>query len=315
MHLYVSCCTSTISNIKFYWYAFVSCKLILFHSCSLYSELSSSAKEDNSQIAIEQFLILHSTLISTRTAADSLSRAISVGSSPKFEGHRSSDEDSRVFAETEKQASSWIHAALATNLSSFSLYRKESSSASKTTLFGSQPIIVLENSNKNSMAKSTSPPDKLRPSVTSKFPTPSITQRLSTALASLPIPQPGKWIYGTDLNEAIDLADMIQVESQEWFLNFMENFLDSDVNISLLSDNDQIAGMLTQLRNVNSWLDKISTTDDNMEMHNSNSSSDKVDKLRKKIYEYVLTHVESAAASLGNSKTQSSRTAELKTRK
>ena len=33
--------------------------------------------------------------------------------------------------------------------------------------------------------------------------------------------------------------------------------MDADVDISALSDNGQISGMLTQLKRVNDWLDKM----------------------------------------------------------
>jgi hypothetical protein len=80
-------------------------------------------------------------------------------------------------------------------------------------------------------------------------------------------------------------------------LGYVERFLDADVDTSALSDNGQIAGMLTQLKSVNDWLDEIGSSKD--EAETPHVSSETVDRLRKKIYEYLLTHVESAAAALG----------------
>ncbi|KAK8571513.1 hypothetical protein V6N13_047188 [Hibiscus sabdariffa] len=56
--------------------------------------------------------------------------------------------------------------------------------------------------------------------------------------------------------------------------------------------------MLTQLKSVNDWLDEISSSKDEDETP-LNVSMETVDRLRKKIYDYLLTHVESAAAALG----------------
>ncbi|CAM8987952.1 unnamed protein product [Rhodiola kirilowii] len=294
----------------------------LLRCLSTYSELNSCAKEDDPQPAIEQFLTLHSTLNKAWIVANSLSRAISSGSSPDSEGNKPSEEEARIVSERRKQATSWFHAALSTNLSSFSVYTKDLSSASNATsnlvkslssLPGSQPIIVLESSIRNPVIQTASPQDKARPSVSSKMATPGAARRLSNGLASVqkpiappPPPPPLEWTHGNALDETIDLADMMQTECQDWFLKFVEKFLDADVHASSLSDNGQIAGMLTQLRSVNAWLDKISTPDNdnnNAETPSSSSSipGDTIDRLRKKIYEYLLTHVESAAAAIGNS--------------
>nr|GEY09994.1 hypothetical protein [Tanacetum cinerariifolium] len=68
-----------------------------------------------------------------------------------------------------------------------------------------------------------------------------------------------------------------------------------------LSDNGQIAGILSQLKSVNDWLDAIGSTkgDDDEEEETSRISPVTIDRIRKKIYDYLLTHVESAAAALG----------------
>jgi cob(I)alamin adenosyltransferase len=100
----------------------------------------------------------------------------------------------------------------------------------------------------------------------------------------------------------VDLAEMLQLQSRDWFLGFVERFLDSDGDTTL-SDNGQIAGMLTQLKSVNDWLDEIALNKD--EEESCQISAETIDRLRKKIYEYLLTHVESAAAALsGGSQSQ-----------
>ena len=90
---------------------------------------------------------------------------------------------------------------------------------------------------------------------------------------------------------------MLRMESQDWFLGFVERFLDADVDTSALSDNGQIAGMLTQLKSVNDWLEGIGSSREEGEM--TVIPPETIDRIRKKIYEYLLTHVESAAAALG----------------
>lgn len=295
----------------------------LLRCLSLYSELTSSANEDNPQPAVEQFLTLHSSLNNARMIADSLSKILPVGSSPDQE-ENPSEEALKVTSDRRKHAASWVQAALATNLSSFSVFSKETnstlsapaaSSQGQKIVSANQPMIVLENSAKNVSAKT---PGKPRSTVVSKLVASGAIRRPgdSPATGQKPQPQPlPEWTRGNGLDEAVDLAEMLQMESQDWFLGFVERFLDADVDTSSLSDNGQIAGMLSQLKSVNDWLDKIGSSKDEVEA--PRVSAETVDRLRKKIYEYLLTHVESAAAALGSGSQSSPRVqaAETKSKK
>ncbi|PSS35832.1 Protein TonB like [Actinidia chinensis var. chinensis] len=287
----------------------------LLRCLSTYSDLRSSAKEDNPQPAVEQFLTLHASLNNARLIADSLSKTISTSSSPDRE-ENPTEEALKFTSDNRKQAASWVHAALGTNLSAFSVFSKQTNSNSipPKTVPGSQPILVLENSTKSSSAKAQ--PVKARQSVSSKIVTTGTQRRLLDGPAinqKLPASPPTKWVRGDGLEEAVDLAGRLRVESQDWFLGFVERFLDADVDTSALSDNGQIAGMLTQLKSVNDWLDEIGSSKD--EEETPSISPETIDRIRKKIYEYLLTHVESAAAALGGVGSQPSPTTEVKARR
>ncbi|KAK9288471.1 hypothetical protein L1049_016928 [Liquidambar formosana] len=290
---------------------------------STYSELSSSASEDNPQPTVEQFLTLHASLNNARLIADSLSKTIPAGSSPDNE-ETPSEEALKVTSDRRKHAASWVHAALTTNLSPFSVFSKDPSlnkisastpAQSPKTTSGNQPMVVLENTTKIASAKAQTKP---RQTVISKIFAPGTPRRIGDgqAVSQKPrAPPPSEWVRGNGLDEAVDLAEMLRIESQDWFLGFVERFLDADVDASTLSDNGQIAGMLTQLKSVNDWLDEIGSSKD--EGETPHISSETVDRLRKKIYEYLLTHVESAAAALGGGSQSSPpiRTAEPKSRR
>ncbi|GAY61943.1 hypothetical protein CUMW_213910 [Citrus unshiu] len=272
----------------------------LLRCLSLYSELTSSANEDNPQPAVDQFLTLHSSLNNACMIADSLSKILPVGSSPDQE-ENPSEEALKVTSDRRKHAASWVQAALATNLSSFSVFSKETnstlsapaaSSQGQKIVSANQPMIVLENSAKNVSAKT---PGKPRSTVVSKLVASGAIRRPgdSPATGQKPQPQPlPEWTRGNGLDEAVDLAEMLQMESQDWFL-----------------------GMLSQLKSVNDWLDKIGSSKDEVEA--PRVSAETVDRLRKKIYEYLLTHVESAAAALGSGSQSSPqvRAAETKSKK
>lgn len=305
-----------------------------FSLCSKFSELCTSAKEDDPQPAVEQFLALHLSLKNALTIVGFLSKTTSVGSSPESE-ETLSEETLKTLAERRKQATSWVNAALASDLSPFLIYSDQPTLASLATSSpsqnqrsnpGNQPILVLENSSRNTSPR---PISKPRPSVSSKAASPGTPRRAGDgpkARAVVTAPPP-EWTIGNGLDEFMDLAEKLQTESQNWFLGFVERFLDADVDRSTLSDNGQIAGMLAQLKSVNDWLDEIGAgsvdkeeEDDNGKVEDeerAHVSSEMIDRLRKKIYDFLLTHVESAAAALGSGSQSSPsvRTVETKGRR
>ena len=149
-----------------------------------------------------------------------------------------------------------------------------------------------------------------------------ISKRLSTGIASSKVQSTKltsrvdnsstlSWMKGDGLQENAQLAKKIQNESQTWFLKFLEGALDNGFHISngfesvadasaLKSspqDKSQIASMLSQLKRVNDWLDQVGCGKygaSNLEL------VDTVTRLRRKIYNYLLQHVESAAVALGS---------------
>ncbi|KAF2616687.1 hypothetical protein F2Q68_00042635 [Brassica cretica] len=260
----------------------------------MYNELMSTAKEDDSLPVVEQFLKLHSSLKNVQIVNESLSRLVSSKSSPEHEENRS-EEAVKAALEKQKLAASWVQAALVTNLSAFSVY------SSKPAASKSKPAIILESQGNNTTGKPRGNVQN-RPTVGSKLVAQGMirksSQKATTVAAGSETPPP-KWVKGNGLNEANELAEKLQTVSQDWFLGFVERFLDAGVvqTSSNLSDNGQIAGMLSQLKSVNDWLDEIGSKEDGEGLQEV--AKETIDGLRKKIYEYLLTHVESAAAALG----------------
>nr|XP_043633397.1 uncharacterized protein LOC122604577 [Erigeron canadensis] len=281
----------------------------LLQCISTYSELRSSAKEDNPQPAVEQFLALHANLKNAHQISESLSKTTLLVSSSDNE-EIPSEEQLKVSSDRHKQATSWVHAAMATNLSSFSVYSKQGkltslispSSTTDSTPKNIRPVLVLEGSSNTSTPKTQV---KARQSIGSKINNSSTPRRQpvgsNVQQKAKVVQPPPEWEKGVGFDEAINLAQKLKMESQDWFLGFVERFLDADVDTSnSLSDNGQIAGMLSQLKSVNDWLDSIGCNKEEEEEEEScHISPETIDRIRKKIYDYLLTHVESAAAALG----------------
>ncbi|KAK4752453.1 hypothetical protein SAY87_021251 [Trapa incisa] len=300
----------------------------LLRCLSMYSEIAGSTKEDNPQQTIEKFLTLYSSLGNIRSIADSLVKtSTSNNSSESPEENPPSEESLKIAAERRKQAASWVQAALTSNLSSFNMFSREPLPNEKLVP-GNQPVLLLEsNSSKTEPTKTQS---KIRLSaVGPKVVTTGTGARRAgggdavgngqkAAQGQPPLPE---WVRGGSAGDTVDLVRKLRLESRDWFLGFVERFLDSEADTSMLSDNNQIAGMLSQLKSLNDWLDEIGSAkggddaiadeeeeeEEEKEEEGSDSpgvSPEIIDRLRKKIYEYLLTNVESAAAVLGNGSQQ-----------
>nr|CAD1819929.1 unnamed protein product [Ananas comosus var. bracteatus] len=226
---------------------------------SVYAELRSSAREDAPQPAVEQFLSLHATLARASLIAESLSKA-APGSL-----HPVAQEDAlRVSSDQRRLAASWVHAALSTDLSAF-------------TLYGPKP------------------------------PAPPTSATAPAAVAAVAIDSAARGMGrdggGGGAGAGAEGGD------DGWFVGFVERFLDADAAAAVAWDRDRVAGMLSQLKKVNDWLGGVgrsageaATEEDEEEEEGGDGGgvpAETVERLRKKIYEYLLTHVESAAVALG----------------
>ncbi|RWW57208.1 hypothetical protein BHE74_00036016 [Ensete ventricosum] len=100
------------------------------------------------------------------------------------------------------------------------------------------------------------------------------------------------WTRGHGVSETVDLAKALRREMQVWFMKFVEEAM--DVGFRLLgdnADNNKVAAVLSQLKRINDWLDGVMgrTTEAAEE-----ALKEKIERLKRKIYGFVITHVGSA---------------------
>ncbi|KAJ0859955.1 hypothetical protein HanRHA438_Chr13g0618451 [Helianthus annuus] len=124
---------------------------------SSYSDICSSAKEDNPQPTVEQFLAMYTSLNNAHQIAESLSKITIRDSSSDCE-ENPSEEQLKVISDRQKRANLWVNAAIVTNLSSFSVYTKQPPSST-----ANKPTLVLEGS-----TKTPSPKPQVKPRQTSQ---------------------------------------------------------------------------------------------------------------------------------------------------
>ncbi|XP_019448539.1 PREDICTED: uncharacterized protein LOC109351529 isoform X1 [Lupinus angustifolius] len=294
----------------------------LLQCLRIYAELNSSANKYNPQPAVEQFLTLRTSLNSVRTISESLFKLNPDGSSPDHE-ISTMEEALAIKSDRQKLAAYWVQAALATNLSSFSVFTREpqssklpisNASQNHKNILGSKPILVLESSSEDASSKSHGKPrQKANPKHALQGTPRKVGDGLTNGHKQLVEPLP-PWVGGNGLGEVVSLAGMLQLRSRDWFLGFVETFLNTDGDNTSMSSNGQVADMLSQLKSVNDWLDEISGKD---EGESPDIPAETIDRLRKKIYEYLLTHVESAAAALsgGSQPSPQIQTTEIKAKR
>ncbi|KAL0909970.1 hypothetical protein M5K25_020889 [Dendrobium thyrsiflorum] len=260
----------------------------LVRCLSLHAELTSTAKEDKDpKQAVEQFLTLHASLTHASLVSDSLHKSIG---SPTITDETVStpvaDDTIHMSDDNYNRAATWVQAALATNLSSLALYTHKSKSPSSAAT--SNHIVVALDTLANGMA-----PAKTNSASLAKSRVKTVKQRATVATTR-------RWEKGVGVKEGVELARALEEEAKYWFVGYVERFLDAEANGAATQqpwDRDVVPGMLSQLKKVNDWLNVAKIRDGGLQ--DGGVPLETVDRLRKKIYDYLLTHVESAAVALG----------------
>ncbi|KAF8088517.1 hypothetical protein N665_0538s0018 [Sinapis alba] len=90
--------------------------------------------------------------------------------------------------------------------------------------------------------------------------------------------------------ETAKFAVKVQSEMQMWFIGFVEESLDKKNEAVRPLDGSSIAAVLSHLKQVNQWLDRVVSDQDN-QITTMSSLTDKIERLKRKIYGFVIHHV------------------------
>lgn len=97
----------------------------------------------------------------------------------------------------------------------------------------------------------------------------------------------GMWTDKDGMNETAKFAVSVRSEMQTWFIGFVEESLDNKNARPL--DGSSIAAVLSQLKQVNEWLDRVVSDQENQIP--TMDLTDKIERLKRKIYGFVIHHV------------------------
>lgn len=219
--------------------------------CSMFSHLCSTSKAGNPLPTIDGFMSIYSDIVKSAAAAESV-----------FTNHKSSSPTNSI-STGQSKFSLWVEAALATDLEVVSLLTNQNIEA---------PTTLQKSSLKN---QSLNAPNK------------SYNATLSSTADA--------WIRGYGMKETAELGTKLQKDMQMWFIRFVEESIDAGFQVFGKSGNSAgglngspIAAILSQLKRVNEWLDRVVLKRDDL-------LTQKIERLKRKIYGFVIQHVGTTA--------------------
>ncbi|PIN02294.1 hypothetical protein CDL12_25194 [Handroanthus impetiginosus] len=221
----------------------------IVRNLSMFSDLIATSKPENPLPTIDRFMSIYGDVLKSTAEAESIAA-----------NHCSSTTvDNNTSTEQSKSSTLWVEAALATNLEVVSLLTNEKFEGSSKT----------ERSSKK------------KPSVDAPI---KNNKKVSSS-------EVGTWSRGLGMSETVELGKNLQSEMQMWFVKFVEESLDAGFRVfgkcnpaAASGDCGPIAAILSQLKRVNDWLDRVVSKRDELLM-------EKTECLKRKIYGFVIQHV------------------------
>lgn len=223
-------------------------------SLSMFADLRSTSNPKNPLPTIDRFMSIYEDVVKSTCVAESITSNRGV---QKYN-------ENMTMMEQPKSSLLWVEAALATDLEIVSLLTNQNSGTQSASVKSSPTYQSTKASNKN----------PLMVSAVTRF-----------------------WTRGNGMNETVELAKKLQSEMQMWFITFVEESLDAGFrvfkNCSLASDGassncSSVTAILSQLKRVNSWLDRVVSKKDEKLIQ-------KIECLKQKIYGFVIQHVGTTA--------------------
>lgn len=175
---------------------------------------------------------------------------------------------------TSTNATSWVEAALGANISKFSLFRAQGNGGIPNG--EKYHYVVVENAPAESNLDNSTPRTKQnRPQLLPAL------KKMSTEREQYP--------KENRLKETARLAETLLFVCCEWFLKYLEDSLNVGFRLNKEEGIPEIARLLGQLKRVNLWLDDL--------IKGRIYVDNRIKNLQKKLYEFVLEHIDSVVSS------------------
>lgn len=252
----------------------------------MFAELCELSEKDTSGPLVEQFLSVHESI---RKASEVIRTLINIRSSDANDSTDCSSQGSELgicFTPVSKNASLWVQAAVETDLSKFSLYRKGGekgiTNGEKCHYVVMEEITDTENC---STKPKQSPRSKPVPKLKNETSHTSHSRRRASTAKAMDAEHKAR-PPGSGLKHVAKLAENLLSFSRSWFLDYLEASLNRGFGLRR-DETSQVAVLLGQLKRVNQWLDGAFKGD---------KGDDRIEKLRKELYRFLLDNVDSAVS-------------------
>ncbi|XP_027343027.1 uncharacterized protein LOC113855596 [Abrus precatorius] len=251
----------------------------------MFAELCQSCQTYSAGSLVKQFLELHLNLQRVTVLFDSLLAPLP---ETKPSSHSKSSVEDACKVPTRKNAISWVQAAIETNLSKFNLFGTQAND--EVLNIEKNHYVVVENSCKETYIVDSSAQSKQNRVPQVNHLPHSSAKRLPSSKRSLLATNKDTdrqdQLKENELKVAASLAEKLLVASREWFLKYLEESLGNEFGLKN-EGSTEIACLLGQLKQVNRWLDSLVGGD---------KVDHRVENLRKRLYRFLLEHVNSAIA-------------------
>ncbi|KAK8471254.1 hypothetical protein PHAVU_003G176500 [Phaseolus vulgaris] len=228
----------------------------IIRNLSMFSDLCSVCQARNPLPTIDRFFTIYDDVLKSTAMAEAVANRY----------YSETPDDNSIPTEQSKSLTLWVEAALATDLQIVSLLTGTTADP-PSTLQKSLSKRHSLGAAKNHVKVPSSPPSSMSASV---------------------------WTRGSGMKETVELGAKLLSEMQMWFLRFVEESLDAGFKVfgecaadgkkTLPLDGGSIAVVLSHLKRVNAWLDRVVSKGDD-------SLTEKIEKLKRKIYGFVIQHV------------------------
>ncbi|KAI4295764.1 hypothetical protein L6164_035775 [Bauhinia variegata] len=234
------------------------------------------AKADNHLPSVDKFFNLQNDMNQTLLIVQSLK---SISSLKENDGDPNSpgsvSEALKLALERKKNATSWVKAALLSDLNPISSSDTISFHATNTT---KKPITDFNQKTKGMSLARMQRNNEMHTGWAAECNSPD-------------------WVKGSTIDAAAQLSSTLQDECKKWFLAHVEDYLDEVKSRTLFKSSDiEVAEMMRQIKKVNDWLDMMVGRKDGSIFRDSELKA--YGRVRDKIYAILLQNVERSAMAL-----------------
>lgn len=244
----------------------------------MFAELCDSSQKDSSD-AVVKYLNLYDTMKSSSANINYLKNA---RVSKTKDSNNYSSEHINGPGPTSKNASLWVQAAIEAELSRFSVYTE-----GENGLTGGKRrhYVVIERAAEKTDLEIHSSGHKtngIKHGARNSLPKSDSRKQLSSQKETSG--RKAVWSPGVGLRDAGILSEKLLSSSRAWFMDYLEDSLNNRFGMRS-GDNSQILG---QLKRINKWFDDS--------FHGGEGVDERVERLQKKLYGFLLDHVDSVAS-------------------